>query len=585
MIPIVSVRLENEQDIVIARQRARHIAELAGFNGQDQTRIATAVSEVGRNAQMYARGGRAEFAIDDTDDRQWLHIIVSDTGPGIRDLIPILHGRYRSTTGMGVGLQGARRLMDDFDVQSSAAGTLVTLRKRIPRRARAITPADVAAFAAELAKDAPREAWDEVLSQNRELLAALNDLHAHQTELAQLNRELEDTNRGVVALYADLDEKAEHLRRANQLKSTFLSHMSHEFRTPLNSIMALARILLGRMDGPLNPEQEKQVEYIFRAAQELTDMVNDLLDLAKVEAGKIELHPSEWNLETLFGTLRGMMRPLVANVPVQLTIEEPQGIPPLFTDEAKVTQILRNFLSNAMKFTERGEIRVTSSYDELSGRVRVAVSDTGIGIAPEDQRRIFEQFVQVDSAQQRRVKGTGLGLPLSNKFAELLGGAIEVSSHPGEGTTFTLTIPARLDTLAGDQPPGFRPARRAPGAKPLILVIDDEETARYLVGKQLGALEVEILEARSGSEGLAFAKEHRPDAIVLDLIMPGMSGYDVAERLKADARTREIPVIVHSSKSVSAADRDQLACAAVVGKSSRGELADRVAELLQIYSR
>ena len=180
----------------------------------------------------------------------------------------------------------------------------------------------------EIAHEGTGGPYQEIDLQNRELLRTLEDLRARQEELAQLNRELEDTNRGVVALYAELDEKAEHLRQADRLKSTFLSHMSHEFRTPLNSIMALSKILMDRLDGPLTDEQEKQVTFIHNAAGELTDMVNDLLDLAKVEAGKIDVHPSEFDLATLLGTLRGMMRPLCTNPKVQLVFEDAGRVTP-----------------------------------------------------------------------------------------------------------------------------------------------------------------------------------------------------------------------------------------------------------------
>ena len=228
--------------------------------------------------------------------------------------------------------------------------------------------------------------------------------------------------------------------------------MSHEFRTPLNSIMALSKILMDHLDGPLTDEQSKQVTFIHNAAGELTEMVNDLLDLAKVEAGKIDVHPSEFDPATLLGTLRGMMRPLCTNPNVQLVFEDAKGLPRMFTDEAKVSQILRNFVSNAIKFTERGEVRVSGSYVPYSDSISFTVSDTGIGIAPEDQDRLFQQYFQIDSARQRRVKGTGLGLALSKQLAELLGGSIQLKSEFGVGSQFTVRLPRRLSGLAETEP-------------------------------------------------------------------------------------------------------------------------------------
>jgi CheY-like chemotaxis protein len=357
--------------------------------------------------------------------------------------------------------------------------------------------------------------------------------------------------------------------------------------------MALSRILMGRMDGPLTAEQEKQVGFIHRAAQELTEMVNDLLDLAKVEAGKIELHPGEWKLTTLLGTLRGMMRPLLLNTPVHLVIEDADDVPEMFTDEAKVAQILRNFLSNAIKFTDEGEIRLVSHYDPATNTVSIAVSDTGMGIAPEDQARIFEQFVQVESAKQRLVKGTGLGLSLSTKLAGLLGGDITLHSQPGRGSTFTLTIPVRvaepaLMSSAAASVPAEPGAQASPPDRRTytILIIDDEELARYLIRKQLAGLRLAIREARSGPEGIQLAAETRPDLVILDLAMPDMSGFEVLDRLRSRSETRGIPVIVHTSRTIGGPERERLVsqASAVVGKgpAGTGELRRSVEELMKI---
>ena len=190
------------------------------------------------------------------------------------------------------------------------------------------------------------------------MLFQLQELERRRDELLHLNQELQDTNRGVVALYAELDERADHLRRADELKSRFLSNMTHEFRTPLNSILALTRLLLGQTDGRLTAEQQTQVQFIRKSAENLSELVNDLLDLARVAAGKTTLSPVEFTADSLFGALRGMLRPLLVGDAVALVFEECSDLPPLVTDEAKVSQILRNFISNALKFTPRGEVRV-----------------------------------------------------------------------------------------------------------------------------------------------------------------------------------------------------------------------------------
>ena len=679
-LPLVSLFVRHEQDVVAVRQRAREIAARLGFDGQDQTRIATAVSEIARNAFMYAGGGKVEMAVEGRRAPQLLVVRVSDRGPGIRDLDAILSGRYRSSTGMGIGMLGARRLVDHFDVTSRpGTGATITLSKLFPRRAPQVTTAGLAALADALAGEAPRGPLEEVRQQNQELLGTLEELRQRQEDLSRLNAELQDTNRGVLALYAELDEKADTLRRADEMKSRFLSNMSHEFRTPLNSMMALSRLLLEDAESPLTAAQRRQVGYIRQAAEDLTELVNDLLDLAKVEAGKIVIRAADFDVRDLFAALRGMLRPLLLNESVNLIFEEPDGLPPLHTDEGKVSQILRNLLSNALKFTERGEIRV-SARPAGEGMIAFSVADTGIGIAPEDQQRIFEEFGQLENPVQRRVRGTGLGLPLVRRLAALLGGGVALESIPGVGSTFTTTIPVRYEVEAGPgastpaEPAGavepgrvpvlvvedsaqdlllyehyFRDspfqavaARTLPDARRLIdqlhpaamvldirlqgedawafisevrrrddtrampvvvvssiddqakgltlgadayaikpvhsawllgtlnrlldrghgrrvLVIDDDEISRYLVRNHLAGTAFDVREAVGPVEGLRDARAERPDAIVLDLVMPEMSGFDVLARLKEDPATMDIPVVVLTSKALSEDERRRLA--------------------------
>lgn len=263
------------------------------------------------------------------------------------------------------------------------------------------------------------------------------------SETAALREELDETNQGVLALYAELDTQAEQLRQASDLKSRFLSYMSHEFRTPLGSILSINSLLADELDGPLSPEQHKQVAFVSSAARELSDMVDDLLDLAKIEAGRISISPAWFDMFDLFSALRGMFRPIVDASAVDLIFEEPVGLPRLYTDDKKLAQILRNFISNSLKFTTRGEVRVSARL-EGSDKVCFAVSDTGIGIAPELHGALFEDFSQVDSPLQKRLRGTGLGLSLCKRFAALLGGEVGMDSKPGVGSTFFVIIPLAL---------------------------------------------------------------------------------------------------------------------------------------------
>lgn len=269
------------------------------------------------------------------------------------------------------------------------------------------------------------------------------ELAAARAEAQSLRTELEETNRGVLALYAELDAQAEQLREATELKSRFLAYMSHEFRTPINSIRSIARLLADRVDGPLTDEQDKQVGFIQQTATEFAEMVDDLLDLAKVEAGRVEISPAWFEMVDLFSALRGMFKPVLTNPELTLVFEEPSGVPQLYTDDRKLSQILRNFISNALKFTPKGEVRVSATCE--GDLVTFSVADTGIGIAPEYHDAIFQDFSQVQSPLQKRLRGTGLGLALSKRLAEVLGGRIGLRSEVGQGSVFWLEIPVRLE--------------------------------------------------------------------------------------------------------------------------------------------
>jgi signal transduction histidine kinase len=268
-------------------------------------------------------------------------------------------------------------------------------------------------------------------------------LESRDLEISVLREELEETNKGVVALYAELDDKATQLREATELKSRFLSYMSHEFRTPLTSITSITGLLLSRLDGPLTPEQEKQLNFVRTSTRELTDMVGDLLDLARVEAGRITISAEWFEMVDLFSALRGMFKPVVASSTISLVFDEPEGDIKLFTDDKKLSQILRNFISNALKFTMVGEVRVTATLLPQD-RVEFAVIDTGVGIAPEHLPNLFNDFVQVDIRLQKRLRGSGLGLSLARKFAGLLGGEVHAESELGKGSRFSVTLPMRL---------------------------------------------------------------------------------------------------------------------------------------------
>ena len=407
---LLRMDVRREHDVVLVRQRARQIA--AALSSTRRIRLASQphLSEIVRNAFQYAGGALVEFRIEKEPDPA-LQITVSDKGrhrpspANSRRKICFAHWHgvraHRGPAAHGCVPCGNRV---ERDRPSSWARTL--------RRASPALPRKILTGSCPKSKPrTPRECVRRTATAKSGTSKNPGRMRARQLRAAQLNRELDETNRGVVALYAELDDRADFLQRASELKSHFLSNMSHEFRTPLNSITALSQILLDRLDGDLSTEQEKQVRVIRSSAQDLMELVNDLLDLAKVEAGKVTIRPTNFDVNTLFSALRGMLRPLLSqNSSVKLVFDDPEKDIQIYSDEAKVSQILRNFISNALKFTERGEVRVSVSQGH-DNTVSFSVSDTGVGIAAEDQERIFEEWSQIDGKLQKAPRDQAWACP------------------------------------------------------------------------------------------------------------------------------------------------------------------------------
>ncbi|MEZ4728105.1 MAG: response regulator [Caldilineaceae bacterium] len=542
---ILSIKLHQEQDVVQARQQARQVAALLGFDNQDQTRLATAVSEVVRETMRQGDHGKVVFQLEGKTAPQLLQICIHSQGSHARALA---RATQQASPGPQAGsLAGAQRLVDRFQIEATADGLAFCLGKLLPRNAPFVTTAGLQRLADQLARQCVHDPLEEIRRQNQELVQTLQALQERQEELTNLNRELEDTNRGVVALYAELDEKAEHLRRADEMKSRFLSNMTHEFRTPLNSILALTRLLLDRLDGELTLEQEMQVSFVRKAATDLSELVDDLLDLAKIEAGKIDIRPTQFEVSSLFSALRGMLRPLLVSQSVELIFEEAADIPPMYTDESKVSQILRNFLSNALKFTEAGEVRVMAQVSDDGQAVTFAVRDTGIGIAPEYQEQIFTEFVQVENPLQKRAKGTGLGLPLCRKLAELLGGSVALESTLGVGSTFRTTIPL----VYGDHPLETSKPETNPepdSAQPVVLVVEDNEELLFVYERYLAGADFRFVAARTIREARRQMARLRPAAILLDILLPDEAAWTFLAEVKKQPATAAIPVLVATTE-------------------------------------
>jgi signal transduction histidine kinase/ActR/RegA family two-component response regulator len=459
--------------------------------------------------------------------------------------------------------------MDTFVITSSPAGTRVEMTKRLPRRAPKVDAPRVGQMRAQLAGQLADEPSQEIRRLQRDVLE-------RDARLVELSEELTETNRGVMALHSELEDRAEYQRNAVELRTRLLSEMGHELRTPLHSISTISQFLIDRLDGELNAEQDKQVRIIHEVAETLTAYVNDLLDLARTDAGKANVHVATFSVDALLKTLRRIMQPLVPR-DVMLRIEVEPKLPPLTSDEHKISQVLRNLVANALKFTEKGYVEIRASRDQDT--IVFDVADTGIGIAEEHRELIFREFAQVDGHVQPRMRGSGLGLPLSRRLAQLLGGSLDIASTSGRGSTFRFVVPMRYvgtsPEVRVEHAPEVVPALPASG-QPRVLVIDDDVASRYVLRRWLGE-RFRVEEAESGAEGLRLANT-LPDAIFLDVVMPDLTGFEVLERLKANEVTREIPVVVYTALVLGNSDRARLgAAAAILRKSTSSRVADRAA--------
>jgi len=496
--------------VFAARQLGRGLAAILALEQQDQIRVATALSEISRSAVTAGRTAVITFGIDDAA----LLLTVTMDGEPPAD-----------------GIAAAARLMD----RVAADGRVVRMAKRRPPGVRP----DPRLIGEQLAAVQPRSALDELRRQNQDLITALDDLKQQKDQLLLLNAELqetnrgvmalygelsdelEQTNRGVVALYAELDEKSERLRVASESKDRFWANVSHELRTPLNSIIGLTRLLAEPAPGgtALDPERLYQVELIRNSGGTLLALVNDLLDVAKAESGQLHMDPAQVDLPALFGRLRGLARPMAEGKPVEVIVgadDDPDTPATILTDEVALTSILRNLLSNGIKYTDSGEVRLST---RVTGpRLEISVADTGIGIPAGLQDHVFEEFYQVPGVRRG---GTGLGLPYARRLARILGGDLTLASEPGAGTTVVLDLPLRTPAVG------------------TVLLTDDDAAFRGVLTGLLSGLADRVIEAEDGAAALSLIAANPVDLVLTDLRMPGVDGAALLARLPAP-----VPAIV-----------------------------------------
>lgn len=451
-----------------------------------------------------------------------------------------------------------------------------------------------------------RTANEELEEQSRVLEESQVLLENQKAELEQTNEKLVDQaivldqkNIALNIIQVELEERAAELQRASKYKSEFLANMSHELRTPLNSSMILAKLLAENAKGNLNEEQIQFANSIYSAGNDLLNLINDILDIAKVEAGKLDLAPEHIPLQRLVDALRLTFEPLATEKNLQFNADIASSTPhSIFTDPQRLEQIIKNLLSNAIKFTEAGQISIHIA--PCKEGVSFAITDTGIGIAKEHQSLIFDAFQQADGSISRRYGGTGLGLSISRELAQLLGGTISVKSAPGAGSTFTLVLPLELIEARDDSSPKpvepvvplTQPAQKTPvadtaqrffeddrdktlNAERSVLVVEDDLDFAKILYDLAHEMQYRCLVANTANEGLQIASDLLPDAILLDIGLPDSSGMSVLQKLKADPKTRHIPVHI-----VSAADRSEAALQmGAIGYAIKPTTRDRLQEV------
>ncbi|WP_223532374.1 response regulator [Pseudomonas sp. GL-RE-20] len=467
-----------------------------------------------------------------------------------------------------------------------------------------------------------KTANEELEEQSRILKESQAHLETQQVELEQTNEQLAEQaealaeqrdamdlkNTELNQAQIQLEERAVELQRSSKYKSEFLANMSHELRTPLNSSLILAKLLAENQEENLTAEQVKFAESIYSAGNDLLHLINDILDISKVEAGKLEIRPENTSVVRLVDGLRGVFQPLATDKQLDFQVDMQDGAPlMLFTDRQRLEQVLKNLLSNAVKFTESGNVSLSVATAPNDG-IAFSVRDSGIGIAPDQHESVFEAFRQADGTTNRRYGGTGLGLSISRDLAALLGGSISVSSTPGQGSVFTLVLPQQyvepgevpvepmravpVAATPSVLPPTLSPRvaevdiprfdddrNKGPFTNRCILVVEDEPNFAHILYDLAHELGYQCLVAHGADEGYDLAKAFIPDAILLDMRLPDHSGLTVLQRLKEHAETRHIPVHVISVEDRVEAAMHMGAIGYAVKPTTREELKDVFARL------
>jgi signal transduction histidine kinase len=453
-VAIMTVAFPTEDDLLLARRRARQISQSLGFSPGDTTRIVTALSEITRNAFEYAGGGTVAFAIDNhSRDHQELVIRVSDRGPGIADVAAVLSSQFQSRTGMGVGVRGSRSLMDRFDISSVVGeGTTVTMSKRLPWSAPKFGTGDVIRLVDQIAKGDGGSALGEMQAQNQALLQTLEELTAKNVEVERLRE---------VAIASQARAEAAQLVAEHSLavRGRFMALTTHELRTPLNAIIGYLQLLDIELAGSLTEKQQGHFARTQKAANHLLRITNDFLEMAAGDAGKLQVAKHPGAARHVMSEATALVTPQAAARDITIHLSESVERAMYLGDSHRVRQILINLLGNAVTFTPRGqaiqmhaeEVADAPAGTELTGGpwCVIRVTDSGPGIPPEKLAFVFEPFVQLSENGQSTRKGSGLGLTVSRQLARLMGGDLTAESRD-TGAEFTLWLPEGRGVHAQD---------------------------------------------------------------------------------------------------------------------------------------
>lgn len=449
---MLTLAVQSEYDVIASRQRARQIAGLCGFSPIDQARIATVVSELARNIFNYAVKGTVAFSMADDKGRQQLVMAVQDQGPGIAHLDEILEGRYRSTTGSGLGILAARRLMDRFDIVTGEdAGTAIYLCKALPAASETVTPASIKAILSKLDVLPSNVALSEATQQNRELTDALGTLQARQDELLIVTARLEETNRRVEALNVELDEKADALLRADRSKDEFLAILSHELRGPLSAAGMAAQLLEAGPDAPGKTAKMSQV--IIRQVGHMSRLVEDLLDVSRVSRGLVRIEKAPIDMAEVISGAVEQVATAAARKGHAIEVSLPPQPAVIQGDRTRMLQVVSNLLTNAIRYTpDGGNIHVRLGVDD--GALALTVADDGIGVRPDLMPKLFDLYVQAERTSDRQGGGLGLGLALVKNLVEAHDGTVTAASEGvNRGSTFTVRLPASAAASAAPATP------------------------------------------------------------------------------------------------------------------------------------